>query len=489
MAPATAAIGPQPTAPIELLDELPNNPRAHWGDMDGLAASVREKGVLEPLLVRPRLEGRLQVIAGARRLRAAKLAGLAEVPVSLLDVGDTEALELALIENLQRHDVHRLNEALGLEALMQADPIYTVDALSTRLGKPARYIRETLKLLNLNAYVRKAYGAGEILDGHAVLLAGLPSERQREGLRECYFPMWQSGGDKQALRPVKALETWIHDTEPLDLAAPETKELFPEAVQAAAPGSVTPVVQVHHGYDDVKRKGAEVILGARHWWKAAAKDDCAKTAVMVLGRERGAVVRVCIDADCAKHFPKPKATPSATRTPSTPAAKAAKKAAETREANRREAERRKRAHRDQVRARAMEAAASPATEIAGVTLRMLFEDMTEHMDLPDGPAGEAFTRVTGLAVKNWHVLGDVGAATEEQLVKGIVFLVLQATSYNDKRFAGALKSLKVDLKKIEAAVTAEAKAAEKQAKADAAAKAKADAKKKAPAKTKAAKKR
>src|SRR5262245_3491208 len=106
--------------PIELVHPNPNNPRHHFDDeeLGELAASIREKGVLQPLVVRLRAEGEFEIVAGERRWRAAQRAGIHEVPALIRTLSDGEALEIALIENIQRADLNPLDEARGYKILL-----------------------------------------------------------------------------------------------------------------------------------------------------------------------------------------------------------------------------------------------------------------------------------------------------------------------------------------------------------------------------------
>jgi len=128
--------------PIELIDPNPNQPRQVMGDLSELIASISEKGVIEPLVVRQRGE-RFQIIAGERRYQASVQAGLRELPVVIREVDDTEVIELALIENLQRKDLTPFEEAEALHGL--ADRCgYTHEDLAQRLGKSRTSVTESL---------------------------------------------------------------------------------------------------------------------------------------------------------------------------------------------------------------------------------------------------------------------------------------------------------------------------------------------------------
>lgn len=139
--------------PIEQIDPNPDQPRREIGDLSELVASVREKGVLEPILVRP-LGGRYQIIAGERRYRAAREAELDEVPCVIRDCSDAEVTEIALIENLQRKDLSAFEEADGLKQLAEAYG-YTHELMAERLGKSRTSVTEVLSLTAMPAEVRK----------------------------------------------------------------------------------------------------------------------------------------------------------------------------------------------------------------------------------------------------------------------------------------------------------------------------------------------
>lgn len=139
--------------PIEDIDPNPNQPRQNVGDLSELIASIREKGVLEPILVR-RKESRFQIVAGERRYRAAIEAGLPEIPSVVKDLTDPEAMEVALIENLQRKDLTAFEEADGLKVLAESHG-YTHEMMAEKLGKSRTTVTETLTLSSMPDRVRE----------------------------------------------------------------------------------------------------------------------------------------------------------------------------------------------------------------------------------------------------------------------------------------------------------------------------------------------
>jgi ParB family chromosome partitioning protein len=147
--------------PLSTMEPDPNQPRSTMGDLDELVASIRDKGVLEPILVRPRPETEeeapagvlYRIISGERRYRAAQEAGLYEVPVIEMDVSEQEALEIALIENLQRKDLTPFEEAEGYRLLAERHE-YTHEEIASSVGKSRTVITESLSLLQMPARVR-----------------------------------------------------------------------------------------------------------------------------------------------------------------------------------------------------------------------------------------------------------------------------------------------------------------------------------------------
>ena len=139
--------------PLEDIDPNPHQPRRAMGNLSELIASIREKGILEPILVRP-AGSRFEIIAGERRYRAALEAGIAEIPCIVRETSDAETLELALIENLQREDLSPFEEAEGLKVLAERHG-YTHERMAERLGKSRTSITEALTLTHMPEHVRE----------------------------------------------------------------------------------------------------------------------------------------------------------------------------------------------------------------------------------------------------------------------------------------------------------------------------------------------
>ena len=167
---AVAQARGQKRVPIEFLRPNPRNPRRNFAEaeLSDLANSIRSKGVIQPILVRhvPHLADVFEIIAGERRWRAAQLASVPDVPVVVLDVGDKEALEIAIIENVQRADLNALEEAEGYQQL-GVEFNYTQQELADVIGKSRSHITNMMRLLKLPEQTRTYLAAGEISAGHA----------------------------------------------------------------------------------------------------------------------------------------------------------------------------------------------------------------------------------------------------------------------------------------------------------------------------------
>ena len=174
---ASAARGRgQRKVPTEFLRPNPRNPRRTFDEteLDDLASSIREKGIIQPILVRTisGLDDVYEIIAGERRWRAAQKAGIHEVPVILVEAGDKEALEIAIIENVQRSDLNPLEEAGGYEQLI-ADYGYSQADLSRIIGKSRSHVANSLRLIRLPESVKLMVAKGELSAGHARALLSI----------------------------------------------------------------------------------------------------------------------------------------------------------------------------------------------------------------------------------------------------------------------------------------------------------------------------
>ncbi|ACI57189.1 parB-like partition protein [Rhizobium leguminosarum bv. trifolii WSM2304] len=161
--------------PIEFVSRNPRNPRRFFDDAElhDLASSIRQHGIVQPIVVRTMERDRYEIIAGERRWRAAQLAGLIEIPGIVRDVDDKTALEIAIVENVQRADLNPLEEALGYEQLI-AEYGYTQNDLGEIIGKSRSHVANSLRLLKLPDPVRDLLAAGSLSAGHARALVSTP---------------------------------------------------------------------------------------------------------------------------------------------------------------------------------------------------------------------------------------------------------------------------------------------------------------------------
>jgi ParB family transcriptional regulator, chromosome partitioning protein len=247
--------------PIATLVESPTNPRKRFDEkkLEELAASFKTQGVLEPLLVRHLEESTYEVVIGARRLRAAKLAELESVPVRVKQLTDAEAIEAQVVENLQREDIHPLEESLGFKSLLQlGEPSYTIASIAARAGKSEAYVHGRIKLADLIPPVAEAFLKDKIAIGHALLIAKLPDSQQQEAFNAAFRGMWTSEGNAQVLIPVRELAAWIESNILLQLASAPFDKQDEALVSAAGSCSNCP-----------KRTGYDKLLFAE-----VRKDSC-----------------------------------------------------------------------------------------------------------------------------------------------------------------------------------------------------------------------
>ena len=160
--------------PISQVESCSSQPRKHFDEasLAELAASIQEPGIIQPLTVRKLASGYYQIIAGERRWRAARLAGLSEVPVIVIEADDRKAAELAMIENLQREDLNPMEEAAGFQSLIETYHM-TQEEAATRVGKSRSAVTNALRLLSLTPSVRKLVEEGKLSAGHARALLPL----------------------------------------------------------------------------------------------------------------------------------------------------------------------------------------------------------------------------------------------------------------------------------------------------------------------------
>ena len=197
------------TLPLSLLTESSTNPRRTFepSKLMELAESIQSVGLIQPITVRPAGE-QYEIVAGARRFRAAQLAEIEIVPVRILKLTDAQALEVQIVENAQRQDVHPYEEAAGYQRLLEL-PGYDVAALASKCGKSLSHVYARLTLLQLTPEVAEAFQHERISASHANLLARLTPEQQAEAFKRCWRKDYGDG--EPHLLPAKHLSAWIQD--------------------------------------------------------------------------------------------------------------------------------------------------------------------------------------------------------------------------------------------------------------------------------------
>jgi ParB family chromosome partitioning protein len=337
---------------IDTIHESTTNPRRTFDETKllELAESIRANGLIQPVTVRPNPEG-FQIVAGARRFRAAKLADLFSLPARIVDIDDAQAVEWQLVENALREDVHPYEEAQGFQRLLDM-PGYDVATLVEKTGKSASHVYARLSLLQLVPSVADAFSAERISASHANLLARLPQESQAEAFDQCWRKDWQ---DKEPhLLPAKHLSAWIQANLYLALAdAPFDREdptLNPDAGACVAcprrSGFNTSLfsdvqgdqcldgpcyqikvnvlldreiaarpelVQIENGHRRPKEQRPGSVQRG-HFREIEHTDnpdaepvvqcEAAKPAIIVYGRNVGTILTVCTDNNCPIHDPR-----------------------------------------------------------------------------------------------------------------------------------------------------------------------------------------
>lgn len=243
--PPVDAAQPVTTLPIEQLEPNPAQPRRSFSpeELETLAESLREHGVISPLTVRKTGENLYQIIAGERRWRAARMAGLSELPVYCIEADDQTVMELALIENLQREDLNPIEEAQGYQTLMQTYGM-TQETVADRVGKSRPAVANALRLLSLSSPLQELVKAGKLSAGHARALLPL------------------SGPQQQTLaQRVMALQLSVRQTEAL--ARQAAKELEPVPAPKSAGIEVNYLAECEKNLSRRLGRGVKIIQGKR----------------------------------------------------------------------------------------------------------------------------------------------------------------------------------------------------------------------------------
>ena len=310
---------------------------------DELVASVKEKGVLVPVLARAlktttskklsetkkltaKDNTQYEVIAGNRRLAAAKEAGLEEIPAQIVEMTDVEAREAQIVENLQREGVHPLDEGESYRQLIEESK-YEISSIAAKVGKSESYVKQRLFLTNLEEKMATAYRTGKINDGHAVLIAKLSAEDQPRALK--------AATDRYELMSVKELKEWIEkniytnlDNQPW-LGSPELMKVVGPCKECEPPsaslfgdvkeGACTSLpcwqrkmlaylnhrikTEKLHAISDEYGESPKGVLSRSNYVLISGKDKCdsAHKALVVNGGDIGKIKTICSDKDCKTH--------------------------------------------------------------------------------------------------------------------------------------------------------------------------------------------
>ena len=328
--------------PLTQLQESPHNPRTHFDEVKlaELADSIRQKGIVEPLVVRavdPLGPGQqFEIVAGARRYRAAQLAGLDTVPCIVRAYEDEDVLEIFVIENLQRDDLSPLEQARGFKQLLQTNADrFSVATIASKVGMSPAWVWDRMKLLDLVPEAQALLESGRITVGHAIVLARLkPGDQERAiDLRNnALFTQTIRGldfdGDRDLAEPenpyddakpvsIREFEAWVarhvrFDVEHAAKAQPLAFESLAEQVEQAqqTPGrgkKVIPITFEYQLHPDAKDE-SERTYGVQSWRRADGREDAptcehSVLGVVVAGPKQGSAFEVCIARDrCEVHF-------------------------------------------------------------------------------------------------------------------------------------------------------------------------------------------
>jgi ParB family transcriptional regulator, chromosome partitioning protein len=345
--------------PLDRIRESGSNPRRTFGEsqLRELADNIQIHGVLQPIVLRPSpgaADGMYELVAGARRLRASKLAGKNAIPATVRNLTDAEVHEIQLVENLQRENIHELDEGIGYRSLMELRPdFYTVEMIAAQLAKSPAYIRGRISLTELSPAAQTAFYEGKLTVAHALEIARLQPKDQERALIEC-FPGHRNSSSilkdrKAEALTVRQLRDWIEreihldlkhapfDTEDANLlpaagacsACPKRTGnnplLFPEIknrslctdpschqakLQAFVQLRAAPLVkngqkpvQISESPSWQVNSKAPNTLYEGQYRRAEREAECPNTqvAVVVDGRKAGTVMHVCTDEQCKTH--------------------------------------------------------------------------------------------------------------------------------------------------------------------------------------------
>lgn len=310
------------SVPLTEIRESPLNPRRAFNDIDDLAADIAKRGVLQPVLVRPKPNGngsKYELVFGARRFRAAQLAKLPAIPAMVREMDDEQALETMIVENAKRSDVHPLEEARSFHEL-QTRFKHDVARIAERVGRSVAYVYDRMKLLSLTKVAQQLFLAGDFTAGHAVILARLSPKDQERAMDQDEGGLWQyerglpfdedARSDPYKPASVRELQAWVDDHVKFNPAETDPM-LFPETAAAVteAKGKAEKVIPITYNYvTPPDGRDGNRVFTTQSWRRADGKEKsktCEHSAigVIVIGDGRGESFRVCTDKKkCKVHW-------------------------------------------------------------------------------------------------------------------------------------------------------------------------------------------
>ncbi len=395
----------------DVIHESPTNPRRSFSEttLDELTASVRRHGVLQPILVRPNGEG-FVLIAGARRLRAAKLAGCETVPARVLDLDDAAADEATIIENLHRENIHPLDEGVSYQRLVSTGR--TIEDIAAALGKSKGYVYQRISLTRLVPKVQDLLARDVLPLIYALKIAVVPAEQQEEALAQCFRPLFRDEeARRDQLEPLAQLAAWVEKTVRLNPRSEDTQVLLPalaEQVVSAEQERDASVLALSTLHFHTDKADPKPIL-AKSWKPADGKHRCehARPGVIVLGDGQGTFLQVCIaKKECGKHWGRPKPAASGPTPDQTEQADARRQQEEAWAKQRADTER----WRNELRPRAVRLIAERTAKLgwSPMLLRLLLEDIRpdelflDVLGKPDRIAARHYPQAIAVALALRH---------------------------------------------------------------------------------------
>lgn len=305
--------------PIDHIVERTKNPRQTFDPtaQAELENSIRAQGILQPLLLRPLDNGLFDLVAGGRRLRAAKTVGLTAVPAYIRTLDDQQVEAARLVENLHRVALPYMEEAAAFRALLKGRSLDEVAAIAC---KEPRYVRERVLLTELIEEGQKLVSDDQLPLTYATRIARIPLAKQKEALDQCFLPLFKGENRRREhLRPLRDLDEWLNRNVRLDVKSPDTAVFLPELVdrvQRIEAKKDQLLLHLSTLRKHVERSTPPLLL-AGQWRYADSKDNrCqfAREGVIELGEGRGQVIKVCVaKEECRKHWPRPNATAASAR--------------------------------------------------------------------------------------------------------------------------------------------------------------------------------